>query len=281
MLYSFFLSVQSASFNSTYGNNTIMSTPTTRCSKKAVAYNYFNKNCGDNSLLKSTNFLDFNSDSSCSPAQLSNTYIPMIWSSKRVDSTLSNILKMSTMPEAVITINEPNYVTGNSENIISPQEAAAIFPDIIQKYKKNHGMKIVAPSPIDCSGGPGCAGVSTAFEWLDQFIAACPSCWTDIDYLSIHQYTSFANCKKTIESYYAKYKKPIWVTEVSNGYASPQEQLQFMKELINYVSATDFVHKVFWVSAREIPDKSTVNGALIDNNGQLTELGAYYQNQCF
>ena len=66
-------------------------------------------------------------------------------------------------------------------------------------------------SPAITNGGPP-AGEA----WLDNFLKACNGC--RIDCIAIHIYDSATNVayfKEYIAGVGKKYKKPVWVTEVS------------------------------------------------------------------
>ena len=109
-------------------------------------------------------------------------------------------------------------------------------------------------------------------------------------HIAVHLYVgndpnTYINALKAV---YAKYQKPIWITEfavrddntggdLSKNRYSPIDILSFMQRLLPELEKLDFVYRYTWFHP-----SPTMAGlypcALFDANGKLTILGEYYRS---
>lgn len=159
--------------------------------------------------------------------------------------------------------NEPN---GKDQSNLTPQQAAALWPTVA-KAAQAAGLKLVAPVP---------SGTDTA--WLDAFFAACGGCEAEVDVVALHPYEcSVAGLNKSLGAW-AKFGKPLWVTEFNCGdgaaNSTAAEHLKFMKAALPLLDGDARVQRYAWMSGR---DKKVPGAALFEGpGGQLTELGKFY-----
>lgn len=92
---------------------------------------------------------------------------------------------------------------------------------------------------------------------------------------------------QTLQNLYNKYHLPIWITEFAtadwnattpgaNAY-SPEQVLAFMQRLLPKLEQLEFVKRYSWFSG-DPKSAQMWSSALIDVNGNLTELGKWYAN---
>ena len=88
---------------------------------------------------------------------------------------------------------------------------------------------------------------------------------------------------KQIDAIYAKYKKPIWITEFAvadwagkhpGGY-DVNLVSQFMKDACAGLESRDFVERYTW-KTRTLSDSNLGTSSLFNDDGTLTPLGAMY-----
>ena len=188
------------------------------------------------------------------------TFEPMFWGSRSVQNDSSLFTGSATH---ILGFNEPN---GRDQSNLTPQQAAALWPTVA-KAAQAHSLKLVAPVP---SG--------TDLAWLDAFFGACAGCEAGVDAIALHPYEcSVAGLNKSIAAF-AKYGKPLWVTEFNCGdgaaNATAAEHLQFMREALPFLDGDARVARYAWMSGR---DKKVPGAALFDGPaGALTELGRLY-----
>jgi hypothetical protein len=165
--------------------------------------------------------------------------------------------------------NEPNYAyeaggctyvdgcAGNCpSNVLSPTYAASLMPDIIKTFQIGFGMKLVSPSPVDCStSDPSCKGVNTITGWLQQFFAALPAPFSKSNFeaINVHIYEPNINAVTSqLNSLRGTFGLPIWVTEIAKGalngtVPTAQEQVTYMQAFDNYAKANrGTVPRYFW-----------------------------------
>ena len=81
--------------------------------------------------------------------------------------------------------------------------------------------------------------------------------------------------------------RPLWITEFAVGdwqaksakenKHRPQRISQFMREAIPLLEQARFVHRYAWFSAKT-DNRALGTSALLDNSGELTELGKIYRS---
>jgi beta-glucosidase len=186
---------------------------------------------------------------------------PMFWGSTSTKN--SSALYATPASTAVLGFNEPNGV-GQSD--LTPAEAAALWP-IVAAAAKAHGLALVAPAP---------SGTDTA--WLDSFFSLCAGCEADIAAVAMHPYVCDAPGLRSALNAFAKFGKPLWVTEFNCGdgmkNATAAEHLAWMKIALPILDADARVERYAWMSGR---NKKVPGSALFDGpGGSLTQLGRFY-----
>lgn len=192
-------------------------------------------------------------------------FTPMVWGGTfdvgTVESQIPNDAKY------LLAFNEPNF--GAQANL-TPAQAAALWPNI-EAIAKAKNLKIVSPALNYCGGS---CNVTDPFAWLDQFFAACPSC--QVDYVAAHWYACSGDALTWYLGQFAKYGKPIWLTEFSCNDASDVSlpvQKAYMKDALQILENDPNVFRYAWFIGRST-DRPAVS--ILGADGQLTELGQQY-----
>jgi len=114
----------------------------------------------------------------------------MIWNAVNIDKIMASLPPGS---EWLLGFNEPNY---EHEANMTAEECAKLWPKL-----EATGRKLVSPAMAMMNG----------IEWMDHFFGNCTGC--RIDAVAIHTYEGTPGGTKYWIDQYAKYGKPIWLTE--------------------------------------------------------------------
>jgi hypothetical protein len=185
-------------------------------------------------------------------------FTPMCWGANSVS-------KLTGQIPVLLGFNEPD---GAAQSNLTPTQAVGLWP------------KLEAVSSR--LGSPAIAGnASKAGSWLETFTNSNPK----FDFVCVHWYAppNSDAFLKQIDAIYAKYQKPIWVTEFAvadwagkypGGY-DVNLVSQFMKDACAGLEARDFVERYTW-KTRTLSDTNLGTSSLFNDDGSLTALGQIY-----
>jgi hypothetical protein len=200
-------------------------------------------------------------------------FVPMFWGANDVNA--NNIAAVKKLKDDgkikyVLGFNEPNN-KGQSDMLVST--ALKLWPQL-----ESIGLPLGSPA-ADWPTNP----------WIYEFLDSCKAQGKRVDFICVHIYNSvdeniYLNALKEV---YNKYKLPIWITEfapadwgaqtmAANPY-KPEQVLAFMKSILPKLEALDYVKRYSWFSG-DPKSPQMWSSALIDANGNLTELGKWYAN---
>jgi hypothetical protein len=195
-------------------------------------------------------------------------WVPMRWGSLTSGDVAGIEAQIPAGSAYILGFNEPNFTTQSN---LTPSQAAAIWP-YIEQIAADKGLQIVSPAVNWC--GDCVTGVtSDPVDWLDKFIAACPTC--NFDYIAIHNYNSYVSTLKWYIDKFRKYNKPIWLTEFAS-WDDPVDYagvVRYMKEVIPYLEEDTIIFRYSWFATRV---GSNPNLDLAGADGELTKLGKLY-----
>lgn len=186
-------------------------------------------------------------------------FTPMAWGSHGAP-------RAGTSAPVLLGYNEPDRT---DQSNISVAEALNLWPLMMAP-----GRRLGSPAT---STNPAKLG-----SWLDLFMAGGPQ----VDFVCVHWYAppnvnAFLN---QIDAIWAKYKKPIWVTEFAvadwagkypGGYDVNLVQ-EFMKGACAGLDMRDYVERYTW-KTRSASDACLGTSALFNDDGTLTDLGVMYK----
>jgi hypothetical protein len=183
-------------------------------------------------------------------------FTPMAWGKGSLPQTHTPV---------ILGFNEPD---GAAQSNLTVQQALSLWTRVT-----SGGDRIGSPAT---AGNP-----TTAGSWLEQFMDAAPK----VDFICVHWYAppNSASFLKEIDAIWAKYQKPIWVTEFAvsdwsgkfpGGFDVSLVET-FMKEACAGLDSRFFVEKYSW-KTRTPEDTHMGTSALFNDDGSLTALGQLY-----
>lgn len=95
------------------------------------------------------------------------------------------------------------------------------------------------------------AGYGDPVVWLDEFFQLVPP--DDVCAIALHCYMGHAASMASFVERFRKYGKPIWMTEFcawEQFISSPQAQMNYMNDTINYLETNPLVERYAWFIAR-------------------------------
>jgi hypothetical protein len=198
-------------------------------------------------------------------------FVPMIWGGNFDPITLG--AQVPAGAKYLLTFNEPE---SGSQSNLTPAQAAALWPKI-QTFAKSRNMLIVSPGVNYCGGN---CNTIDPFVWLDNFFAACSAC--QVDYIAAHWYACDKPALQTALARYAKYNKPLWVTEFScldtltdaGSAAAEAQEEQYMQDAVAVLEADPMVFRYAWFTGRFAKEPAV--DLLGAGSGVLTPLGQKY-----
>lgn len=214
-------------------------------------------------------------------------YIPMYWGTSKtaqwntVKQTIGN-----SVPGAVFGFNEPDI---SSQANMDPQTAAYTFYNEITKVYGVKGSNLVSP-----------AIVWNVDNWLTPFMNTCNSLGCDISAIGYHIYIDLAKeaggnvdnavtlIKNRINSLYAKFGKPIILSELGltqAGGGTDAQMMEFMVKAGNFLDNSPAIYawalSAVFAKGAGWDNFLNSNLAFFEKDGSLSALGKRYMNDSF
>ncbi|MFL5748741.1 MAG: glycosyl hydrolase [Niastella sp.] len=200
-------------------------------------------------------------------------FVPMFWGA--ADVTANNIAAVKKLKDDgkikyVLGFNEPNR--GDQSNV-SVSQALKLWPQL-----ESIGLPLGSP-----------AADWPTNKWIYDFLDSCKVQGRRVDFICVHMYANVDEnvYLNTLKEVYNRYKLPIWITEFApadwnatkpeNNPYTPAQVLAFMQNILPKLEALDYVKRYSWFSG-DPKSPQMWSSALIDANGNLTELGKWYAN---
>jgi len=172
----------------------------------------------------------------------------------------------------MLFLNEPDL------NGVSPSEAARLYKSVFNPLK-SLGKRL---------GGPSVASNDAGTNWQASFVQQCSGC--NIDFMQVHWYGSDPQAfKNYVSSFYNRFKKPIWVTEIGcatygGGSCGDAQISRLMREATSWMNQQSYIERYSWFAAMQtstIPNDGQLprGNALLGSGGRSrTSLGDQYIN---
>lgn len=201
------------------------------------------------------------------------TCYPMVWNGGVNANNLATFPGKDSKSEYVLGYNEPNLT---DQANMTPAAAAAVWGNL-KSAAKNAGLKLV--SPAMCYGT--LSGYHDPTVWLDEFLTLDGVSLDDMDAIALHAYMPNGSAVKSFIRRFAKYGKPLWLTEFSHANSSiskASEQYAFMAEIITYLEADPAIEKYSWFMDThgttaggywELIDRRTASAPVLNDLGKL------------
>ncbi|OQP48907.1 glycosyl hydrolase [Niastella populi] len=198
-------------------------------------------------------------------------FVPMFWG--QADVNTSNINAVKALKDQgkikyVLGFNEPNRADQSNMTV---SQALKLWPQL-----ESIGVPLGSP-----------AADWPTRQWFYDFMDSCKAQNKRVDFICVHMYANVDEnvYLNTLKDIYNKYKLPIWITEfapadwnaqtpAANPY-KPDQVLAFMQRLLPKLEQLDYVKRYSWFSG-DPKSAQMWSSALIDVNGNLTDLGKWY-----
>jgi hypothetical protein len=169
-------------------------------------------------------------------------YTPMIWgAAAATTATLSAVRREGG---TLLGFNEPD-LAGQANLTVS--QALALWPKLMAT-----GLRLGSPAPAD--------GAATAGSWFDRFMKGAQAKGYRVDFIAVHWYgyglttaTAVARLKAYLAATYARWHKPIWLTEYAlarfsptPAYATAAQEAAFVKASAAMLDGLAYVERYAW-----------------------------------
>ncbi|KAI0134797.1 hypothetical protein F4814DRAFT_398970 [Daldinia grandis] len=175
----------------------------------------------------------------------------------------------------VLSFNEPDAQYGGGSNV-EPSKAADVWIKNIAPLA-DKGVKLGLPA---CTGGWG------GIPWLEQFLGNCSELISTkddeknctYDFVTIHWYGNFEGLASHMGSYAAAFPNVTqWITEYNFDNQDLATTQAFYNTSSEYFDRMDSVSRYsLFGSFRSSDSNVGPNVAMLNNNGELTDIGSWY-----
>lgn len=201
-------------------------------------------------------------------------WCPMIWNGNYNPDNIRAYKRAHPEAQYILAFNEPNL---KDQANMTPAQAAELWPPVVA-LAKELGMKLVSPA---LNYGT-LEGYHDPVLWMDEFLAQPGVSADDFDAIALHCYMPSAGSVKSFIDMFAKYGKPIWLTEFCNGNSnniSESTQMAYMCETLNMLEAHSNVERYAWFMPRGSFNSKWHNNLLESEKPfGLTPLGKVFVN---
>ncbi len=213
-------------------------------------------------------------------------YLPMAWGAWKSADLQAN-LKTHVVPQIkagrvkrFLGFNEPDK---NDQANMSYTAALKYWPELELLNIPLCSPACANPEGIDDDSVQGVTGT-----WMRDFMQEADRRGYRIDYIGTHWYGSPNpdSFKRKMVRIYEKYgRRPLLITEfapadwsaktTAQNRHSPEKVLAFMKEVLPWIEAQNWIAGYAWFSF-ETRDAAGTSSALFDEHGKLTTCGRFY-----
>jgi len=211
-------------------------------------------------------------------------FVPTLPSTDNLDDNIEALDHVPDSSKHLFTFNEPDGSTDSGGSSISPEDAAKAYIEKIVPLRDRFQIS-----------HPSVTGSPRGIEWLNDFNS---SCW-DIDsengcpadFVTAHWYGDFEGLSAWLGQLSGWYNQSgsgikdddnsvrIWVNELGLPQADQDATFAMMNQTLPYLDQLDYIEKYAWFGVFRPKEANAWTGdgvALFQNDGGLSELGAYY-----
>ncbi|UJA14111.1 sigma-70 family RNA polymerase sigma factor [Streptomyces collinus] len=199
------------------------------------------------------------------------SFVPMIWGASSV--TDAALAQARAAGPYLLAFNEPDFA---QQSNMSVDQALRLWPKLMEA-----GKILGSPAVATGAGTPG--------GWLDRFMAGAAERGYRVDFITLHWYGgdfrtphAVEQLKSYLTSVYARYHKPIWLTEYalidfSQGtrFPSAAQQAAFVTASTKMLDRMPYVHRYAWFGLGADPSKPS--SGLFTDGTTATAAGRAFQ----
>ncbi|KAA8628763.1 hypothetical protein SMACR_07148 [Sordaria macrospora] len=211
-------------------------------------------------------------------------FVPMQWNHVYIDELPGHLNACYPDPDpecngqpTILGFNEPELPDQSNMDVAL---AAAEWLRVIEPLRRQ-GVR---------AGSPGISSAPQGVTWLREFMEAIRSQGSDVDFYCLHWYGG-ANLGGFYDYIWSTHHqlgpdKPVWITEFActnwnQEDPIPKEEVEnFCRESCKYLDTLDWVERYAWFGAMRPETIGNVGrwAAFLGDEGELTELGAWYRD---
>jgi RNA polymerase sigma factor (sigma-70 family) len=214
-------------------------------------------------------YYDWAADSSGITRPRGVEFVPMIWGARSV--TPATLARAKAQGRTLLGFNEPDL--GAQANM-RPARALALWPKLMAT-----GMRLGSPAVAANGDTPG--------GWLDEFMRGAAARHYRVDFITLHWYGSdfttanaVAQLRRYVQAVYARYHKPIWLTEYAlirfgptSVYPAPRQQAAFITASAAMLASLRGVERYAWFA---LPATKGSGTGLFTAAGRPTAMGTAF-----
>jgi hypothetical protein len=210
-------------------------------------------------------------------------FVPMMWGvgNDPKDITFLNavrsLIRSGTNISHVLGFNEPNAPHSWGGSNLEPEKAAQAWVYNFEPLA-TLGVKL---------GLPAVTGGTDGMPWLEQFLANCSEILTldtgttqncTWDFIPIHWYDNFEGLASHIGERHATWPDAeIWITEYAYANQDLSATEQTFNMTLDYFDRISYIERYSYFGAfRSYTSNVGPNAAMLNNKGQLTDIGVEY-----
>jgi hypothetical protein len=170
-------------------------------------------------------------------------FVPMIWGPG--NETTKNLRAAKRESHVLLGFNEPDLL---KQSHITVHKALSLWPRLMAT-----GMRLGSPSVADQAATPG--------QWLYEFMRGVKARHYRVNFITLHWYAqtfdvadAVSELKSYIQSVWAAYHKPIWLTEFAmwrfnpRTFPSAQTQAAFITAATRMLQGLSYVWRYAWMA---------------------------------
>jgi hypothetical protein len=210
-------------------------------------------------------------------------FVPTLPSTDNLDDNIKALEGVPDSSKHLLTFNEPDGSTDSGGSSISPEDAAKAYIEKIVPLRDRFQIS-----------HPSVTGSPRGMEWLNDFNSSCWDIDSDngcpADFVTAHWYGEFDGLSAWLGQLSGWYNQSgsgikdkdnvkIWVNELGLPQADENATFAMMNQSLPYLDQLDYVEKYAWFGVFRPKEANAWTGdgpALFQNDGGLSELGAYY-----
>lgn len=202
-------------------------------------------------------------------------WCPMCWNNNYSADNIRAYKKAHPEAKYILAYNEPNLT---DQANMTPAQAAEKWPQLVA-LARELGMELVSPA---LNYGT-LEGYHDPIVWMDEFLSQEGVSLDDMAAIAVHCYMPSAGGVKTFIERFAKYGKPVWLTEFCNGAnnnITEATQMAYMSETLNMLEGNPRVQRYAWFIPRGVAFNRMWHNNLLtaEQPFGLTPLGKVFVN---
>lgn len=208
-------------------------------------------------------------------------FVPALPSIDNLDDNIDALDRLPKSSKHLFTFNEPDGSTDSGGSSIDPDDAAKAYIEKIVPLRDRFQIS-----------HPSVTGSQRGLDWLNDFNSSCWDIDSDngcpADFVTAHWYGDFTGLSSWLDQLANWYNQSgsgidqdvrVWLKEFALPQADEDTTFSMMNQTIPYLDQLEYVEKYAWFGTFRPKEANEWTGdgvALLEGDGGLSELGAYY-----